>query len=51
MLLVCARKTALKDDSAARSLVLHPENFASATEKNVIPNFSHRLSLTLHKIC
>ena len=29
----------------------HAQNFASATEKNVVPKFANRLSLTLNKIC
>ena len=50
MLLVAARKNTLEDVSAA-ILVLHAQNFASATEKNVAPKFNHRLSWTLPKIC
>ena len=50
MLLVAARKNALEDVSAA-SLALHAQNFVSATEKNVVPNFTNRLSWTLHKMC
>ena len=45
-----ARKTALEDVSAA-SLVLHQQNYASPMEKNVVPKFTHRLSLTMYKIC
>ena len=40
---MAARKNALEDASAA-SLALHAENFASATEKNVVPKFTNRLS-------
>ena len=45
-----ARKTALEDVSAA-SLVRHQQNYASPMEKNVVPKFTHRLSLTMYKIC
>ena len=44
------KKNALEDVSAA-SLVLHAQNFASATEKNVVPKFTNRISSTRHKIC
>ena len=44
------KKNALEDVSAA-SLALHAQNFASATEKNVVPKFANILSWTLHKIC
>ena len=47
---MAARKNALEDVSAA-SLALHAENFASATEKNVVPKFTNRLSWTLNKTC
>ena len=36
---------------SAASLALHTENFVSATEKNVVPKFTNRLSWTLNKIC
>ena len=42
------KKNALENVSAA-SLALDAQNFASATEKNVVPKFTNRLSLTLHK--
>ena len=42
-------KNALEDASAA-SLVLHAENFASATEKDV-PKFTHRLCWAQHNLC
>ena len=44
------KKNALEDVSAV-SLALHAQNFASAREKNVLPKFTNRLSLTRHKIC
>ena len=44
------KKNALEVVSAA-SLVLHAQNLASATEKNVAPKFTNRLSLTRHKVC
>ena len=44
------KKNALEDVSAA-SLALHAQKFASATEKNVVPKFTNRISLTRHKIC
>ena len=44
------KKNALEYVSAA-ILVFHAQNFASATEKNVVPKFINRLSLTLHKTC
>ena len=43
LLLVAARKNALEDVSAA-SLALLAQTFASATEKNVVPKFTNRLS-------
>ena len=45
-----SKKNALEDVSAA-SLALHTQKFASATEKNVVPKFTNRISLTRHKIC
>ena len=42
-------KNALEDANAA-SLVLHAENFASATEKDV-PKFTHRLCWAQHNLC
>ena len=36
---MAARKDALEDVNAA-SLVFHAQEFASATEKNVVPNFT-----------
>ena len=44
------KKNALEDASAA-SLALQLQNFASAMETNVVPKFTIRVSLTLHKIC
>ena len=44
------KKNGLEDVSAA-SLALHAQNFASATEKNIVPKFTNRLSLTRHKMC
>ena len=43
------KKNVLEDVSDA-SLALHPKDFASATEKNFVPKFTNRLSLTRHKI-
>ena len=40
------KKNEMEDVSAA-SLVLHVQNFASATEKNVVPEFTNRLIWTL----
>ena len=39
------------EDVSAASLALHGQNFASATENNVVPKFTNKLSCTLHKIC
>ena len=39
------------EDVSAASLALHAQNFASATEKNVVLKYTNRLSLILHKIC
>ena len=36
---------------SAASLARHAQNFAGAMEKNVVPKFTKRLSLTLHKVC
>ena len=44
------KKNALEDITAA-SLALNAQNFVSATEKNIVPKFTNRLSLTLHEIC
>ena len=44
------KKNALEGVSAA-SLALHAQIFASATEKNDVPNFTNRVSLTQLKIC
>ena len=41
-----SKKNEMEDVSAA-SLVLHVQNFASATEKNVVPKFTNRLIWTL----
>ena len=43
------KKNGVEDVSAA-SLALHAQNFASTTEKNFVPEFTNRLSLTLHKV-
>ena len=43
------KKNGVEDVSNA-SLALHAQNFAIATEKNVVPKFTNRLSLSLHKI-
>ena len=50
LLHVAVRKHALKD-VRADSLVLHAQNFTSATGKNVVSMFTNRLIGTLHKIC
>ena len=44
------KKDALEDVNAA-SLALYAQNFTSTTEKNVVPKFTNRISLTGHKIC
>ena len=44
------KKNALENFSAA-NLALHAQNFASATEKNVVRKFTNRLGWMLHKIC
>ena len=49
LILLAAKKNVVEDVSAA-SLALHAQNFASTTEKNFMPEFTNRLSLTLHKI-
>ena len=49
LLLVATRKNALEDISAA-SLALHAQKFATASEKNFVPNFTNRFSGTLQKI-
>ena len=41
----------LDEDVSVANFALHAENFASATEKNIVPKFTKRLSWTLHKIC
>ena len=43
------KKNALEDVSVS-SLALHAQNLASAREKNVVPKFTNRISLTRHKI-
>ena len=45
----CKKKNALENVSAT-SLVFRAQYFASATKKNVVPKFTHRLSQTLCKI-
>ena len=45
----CKKKQKLEDVSAA-SLPLHAQNFACATEKNVVPKFTNRLSWTLFSL-
>ena len=42
-------KNALEDISAA-SLALYKQKFATASEKNFVPNFTNRFSRTLQKI-
>ena len=44
-------KEKMLQDVSAASLVLYAQNFASELEKNVVPKFTNRLSLALHKIC
>ena len=41
----------LDEDVSVANFALHAQNFASATEKNIVPKFTNRLSRTLHKIC
>ena len=36
---------------SAADFVLYAQNFARATEKNVVPKFTNRLSITLCNIC
>ena len=45
LLLVAGRKNVLQ-----KVIVLHAQYFVSAAKKNVVPQFTHRLSWTLHKI-
>ena len=45
MYTVAARKNTLEDISAA-SLTLYDQNFASATERNVVRKFTNRFSWT-----
>ena len=34
----------------AADFVLYAQNFARATEKNIVPKFTNRLSITLYNI-
>ena len=42
------KKKYFVEDVSADSLALHVQNFTSATQKNVVPKFSNRLSWALH---